>query len=606
MPRLLFSLIVAAVFLSGSPAEARPEHAIAMHGAPKYGPDFSHFDYANPNAPKGGAVRLAAIGTYDNLNPFILKGISAAGSGQAFETLMGKSEDEAFSQYGLLAETVETPDDRSWVIFTLRKQARWHDGKPVTPEDVIFSANILKTKGHPFYRAYYAAIDKVTKVGERGVKFTFKDTTNRELPLIVGEIPILPKHYWQDRDFEKTTLEPPLGSGPYRVSKVDTGRSITYSRVADYWGADLPVNKGRHNFDTIRYDYYRDGTVALEALKSNNYDFRQENISKNWATAYDIPQVRDGWLKKVNIDNEQPTGMQGFVFNTRRKMFSDARVRRAISYLFDFEWTNKTLFYDQYTRTSSYFSNSELASSGLPSKAELKILEPFRGKIPDQVFTTEYIPPKTDGSGSNIRDNQRAAFRLLQQAGYSFKGDIMVSADGEPLAFEILLNQPTWERIALPFAKNLAKLGIIAKVRTVDAAQYQKRMEAFDFDMVVDVFGQSLSPGNEQIDMWTSDVADVQGSRNTIGINDAVVDALVDLVIAAPDRESLIARTRALDRVLLWGHYVVPHWHIQSFRVAYWNKFERPPKTPKYGLCFTCWWIDSERDAALKAHLGAN
>ncbi|MHA1598516.1 MAG: extracellular solute-binding protein [Alphaproteobacteria bacterium] len=606
MTRFMIAVLTAAALFSGTSAEAAPEHAIAMHGAPKYGPDFKHFDYANPNAPKGGDVNLAAIGTYDNLNPFILKGISAAGSSQVFETLMESPEDEAFSEYGLLAETVETPPDRSWVIFTLRKEARWHDGKPVTPDDVIFSANTLKTKGHPFYRAYYASIDTVTKVGARAVKFTFSDTTNRELPLIVGQIPILPKHYWQDRDFTKTTLEPPLGSGPYKVGKIDAGRSITYERVADYWGANIPVNKGRYNFDSITYDYYRDGTVALEALKSNNYDFRQENISKNWATAYDIEQVRDGRMKKLNIGNEQPTGMQAFVFNTRRPQFTDHRVREAISYLFDFEWTNKTLFYGQYTRTSSYFSNSELASSGLPGKAELEILEPWRGKIPDQVFTKEYTPPKTDGSGSNIRDNQRAAFRLLKQAGYTFKGDRMVGADGTPLEFEILLNQPIWERIALPFVKNLAKLGIIAKVRTVDAAQYQKRMEAFDFDMVVDVFGQSLSPGNEQRDMWTSDTADTNGSRNTIGVKDPVVDALVDLVIAAPDRETLIARTRALDRVLLWGHYVVPHWHIQSFRVAYWDKFGRPPQTPKYGLCFSCWWIDDTKAAALKTSQGKN
>jgi len=602
--RFFIAILTAAAFLSATPATAGPEHAIAMHGAPKYGPGFKHFDYANPNATKGGEVRLAAIGTYDNLNPYILKGISAAGSGQVFETLMESSEDEAFTEYGLLAEAIETPDDRSWVIFTLRKEARWHDGKPVTPGDVIFSANILKTKGHPFYRAYYAAIDKVTQVGERGVKFTFSDTTNRELPLIAGQIPILPKHYWQGRDFTKTTLEPPLGSGPYKVGKVEAGRSITYERVKDYWGANIPVNTGRNNFDVITYDYYRDGTVALEALKSNNYDFRQENISKNWATAYDIPQIRDGWIKKVNIRNEQPTGMQAFVFNTRRAQFTDPRVRQAIGYLFDFEWTNKTLFYGQYTRTNSYFSNSELASSGLPGKAELEILEPFRGKIPDEVFTKEYIAPATDGSGSNIRNNQRAAFRLLKQAGYTFKDAVMVAPDGKPLTFEILLSQPTWERISLPFAKNLKKLGITAKVRTVDAAQYQKRIEAFEFDMVVDVFGQSLSPGNEQRDMWTSEVADTTGSRNTIGVKDTVVDELVDMVISAPDRESLIVRARALDRVLLWGHYVVPHWHIQSFRVAYWNKFGRPATTPKYGLCFNCWWVDDKLDAALKAHQG--
>jgi microcin C transport system substrate-binding protein len=572
-------------------------HALAMHGDLKYGPDFKHFDYVNPNVPKGGEVRLADIGTFDSLNPFILKGSAAAGIGGLFDTLTARSDDEPFSQYGLIAESIEVPADRSWVAFTLRPEARFHDGSPITVEDVIFTFETLKAKGHPFYRAYYANVQKAEKVGERKVKFTFSPGDNRELPLIVGEMPVLSKAYFSTRDFEKTTLEPPVGSGPYKVESVDPGRSITYRRVKDYWAEKLPVNVGRNNFDLIRYDYYRDATVALEAFKSGEYDFRQENIAKNWANAYNSPAVTQGLIKKEEIAHEQPAGMQAFIFNTRQPFFQDPRVRQALAHAFDFEWANKNLFNGAYKRTTSYFANSELASSGLPSPEEIKILEPFRGKIPEEVFTQEYRPPTTDGSG-NIRDNLRKAFALLKEAGWIIKDKRLVNA-GQPMAFEILLVDPSFERIALPFVRNLERLGVTARVRTVDTTQYENRVENFDFDLIVATLPQSLSPGNEQRDFWTSEKADVPGSRNLAGIKDPVVDKLVDLVIAAPDRQSLVHRTRALDRVLLWGHYVIPQWHINVFRVAYWDKFGRPEKTPKYALAFDAWWVDPAKAEAL-------
>ena len=444
-------------------------HGLSMYGDLKYGPGFTHFEYTAPAPPKGGAVKLAALGTFDSLNPFILKGVAAAGIAELFDTLMVQSADEPFSEYGLLAEAVEVPEDRSWVAYTLRPEARFHDGSLVTPEDVIWTFETLKTKGHPFFRSYYAKVVRAEKVGARTVKFTFGPGDNRELPLIVGQMSVLSRAYWTTREFGKTTLEPPLGSGPYAVAAVEPGRSITYRRVKDYWGTRLPVNAGRNNFETLRFDYYRDGTVALEAFKAGAYDFRPENVAKNWATAYDVPAVREGLIKKELIPNEVPTGMQGFVYNIRRAVFQDRRVRRAIAHAFDFEWANKNLFYGAYTRTKSYFSNSELASRGLPGPDELKILEPFRGKVLEEVFTREYQPPVTDGSG-NIREGAHEALNLLKEAGWVIKGQKLVHAKtGEPFAFEILLSDAQWERIALPFIKNLERLGVTARVRTVDA-----------------------------------------------------------------------------------------------------------------------------------------
>jgi len=580
----------------------KPVHALAMHGEPKYGPDFEHFDFVNPDAPKGGEVHLAVVAdTFDNFNPFTLRSAetAAVAVGSMFETLTTGSGDEAFTEYGLIAESIETPVDRSWVAYNLRPEARWHDGQPITADDVVFSLDILTTKGHPFYRAYYASVDKAEKIDDHKVKFTFKSGMNRELPLIMGQLPVLPKHYWETRDFEATNLDLPIGSGPYKIKSFEAGRSVTYERVKDYWGQNVPINVGTNNWDIIRYDYYRDETVSLEAFKAGAYDFREERSAKSWATGYDVPAVKQGRLKLELIKNEVPTGMQCFAFNTRRGMFGDRRVRQALAYAFDFEWTNKTLFYGQYTRTKSYFSNSELASSGLPSAEELQILEKYRGRIPDEVFTTEYDPPTTDGSG-NIRDNLRKAVELLKQAGWGIKDRKLVDpGTGQPMAFEILLNDPLFERISQPMVQNLERLGIKASIRTVDSAQYESRTDHYDFDVVVESFGQSLSPGNEQRDFWGSKSADTPGGRNRIGIKDPVIDELVDLVISAPDRQSLINRTHALDRVLLWGHYVIPHWHIQAWRVAYWNKFSRPETTAKYRLGFDTWWVDPAKDAAL-------
>ena len=595
--RALAVVLVVALTAAATPAwprpapPVRPAHGLSIHGDLKYGPGFSHFGYVDPRAPKGGSVTLRAIGTFDNLNPFILKGVPAAGIGNTFDTLTVASTDEPSSEYGLVAETVETPADRAWVAFTLRAAARFHDGSPMTVEDVIWTFDTLRTRGHPLYRSYYAQVASVAKTGPRTVKFTFKGNENRELPVIVGQLPVLSKAYWTSHDFAKTTLEAPLGSGPYRVESLEPGRSITYRRVKDYWAAALPVNVGRHNFDTIRYDYYRDDVVALEAFKAGAYDFRAENSSKNWATAYDVPPVRDGRIRKQAIPNEIPTGMQGWVYNTRRAIFSDARVREALAAAFDFEWSNAHLFYKAYTRTRSYFSNSELASRGLPTEAEVKVLAPFRGRVSDEVFRREYRPPSTEPGG--LRPNLIHALELLKQAGWVVRDMRLVNTQtGRPLTFEILLDDPNWERIALPFVKNLERLGVSARVRTVDSAQYEYRMKQFDFDMTVGLFSQSLSPGNEQVDFWASTSATTPGSRNLAGVRDPAVDRLIELVISAPDRPALIARTRALDRVLLWGHYIIPHFHITAFRVAYWNRFGRPAVSPKYDLGFETWWIE--------------
>lgn len=579
-------------------------HGLAMHGDLQYGPDFTHFDYANPGAPKGGEVRQSSIGSFDSLNPFILKGNNAAGLGMTFDTLTEQPDDEPFSAYGRIVEDIETPEDRSWVIYTLRPEARFHNGSPITPEDVIFSLEILKTKGHPFYRAYFGDVQKAEKLGDHKVKFSFAAGVNRELALIIGQLPVLSRAWWAGREFDKPGLEPILGSGPYRVAKVEPGRSITYERVPDYWGANIPVNKGRYNFDRIRIDYYRDNNVALEAFKAGEFDFRAENTSKLWDSGYDSPALSAGMIKKELIPHQQPTGMQALAFNIRRPMFQDRRVREALGYAFDFEWSNKNLFNGAYTRTESYFSNSELASSGLPSKAELAILQPYRGRIPEQVFTKPYQAPSTDGSGNN-RSNLRTAVGLLREAGWTIEdGTLTNRKTGEKMAFEILLVQPAFERVVLPFTRGLERLGIDARVRTVDSAQYENRVRDFDFDMVVQSFGQSLSPGNEQRDFWGSASANEPGSRNVIGINDPVVDELIAGIIAAPDRNSLVTRTRALDRVLLWSHYVIPQWHLRFFRVAYWAKFARPAISPLYGLGFETWWVDEQSDARVRAYRG--
>ena len=575
-------------------------HAIAMHGEPKYGPGFEHFDYVNPNAPKGGSVVYSAIGDFDSFNPFILKGRTASGIGALYESLTVGSSDEAFTEYGLLAETIEWPEDRSWVAYTLRREARWSDGEPITVEDVIFSLEILKTKGHPFYQYYYANLVNAEKIGQRKVKISFSGDPNPELPLITGQMPILPKHYWEDRNFEETTLEPPLGSGPYKIKSWDQPHSITYERDPNYWGKNLPVNIGQSNIDTIRYDYYKDRAVEREAFKAGKIDFFSENTSKEWAVGYDIPAVEKGVIVKREIGHENPQGMQAFIFNTRRDIFKDKKVREAFSYAFDFEWTNENLFYGAYTRTDSYFENSELASSGIPTGEELEVLKKFRGRVPDEVYFETYSPPQTDGSG-NIRGGIRTALGLLRDAGWEVQDGKLTNLDtGKSMNFELLLVSPAFERIVLPFTKNLERLGIETTVNTVDSAQYQQRLETFDFDMIITTWRQSLSPGNEQRDFWSSHSADTNGSRNLAGIKDPVVDELIDLIISAPNRESLIARTKALDRVLLWNHYVIPNWHISIYRVAYWDKYAAPAIRPKYSLGLGTWWIDPQKEATLE------
>jgi microcin C transport system substrate-binding protein len=593
--------VAALLALTAAAEEVKPMHGIAMHGAPKYPAGFAHFDYVNPDAPKGGEVRFGAMGTFDNLNPFILKGVAAAGVGSTFDTLMTSADDEPFSYYGLVAESIEVPQDRAWVIFNLRAAAKFHDGSPLTSADVVWTFDTLRQKGHPRWRTYYAGVDKAEILGPHRVKFTFKPGSNRELPLILGQFPIASKAYYEKVPFESTTLEPPLGSGPYRVAKVDAPNSITLERDPNYWARDLPVNRGRNNFGIIRYEYYRDRTLSFEAFKGGNLDFRMEATAKDWATGYDIPAVKNGQIVKEDLPNQNPLPMQGFVYNTRRALFADARVRQALAYAFDFEWLNKNIFYGLYRRTTSYFFNSELAARGLPNPEELKLLEPLRAELPPEVFTAEYQPPKTDGSG-NIRDNLREGLRLLKEAGWEIRDNKLINvASGKPFEFDILSAEPALERVTLPFINNLQRFGITAHLRNVDAAQYQHRVEDFDFDMIIGGWAQSLSPGNEQREYWGSEAADERGSQNYAGIKSPAIDKLIELVIAAPDRESLVMRTRALDRALLWGYYVIPHYRDAVYHVAHWNMFGRPEALPKQGVALDTWWVDQAKLATLTA-----
>ena len=576
------------------------DHAMTMfdNEIPKYTTTFPYFDYVNPTAPKGGTLRLAVDGTFDSFNSFIPKG-NAASTGSV-ETLLVNSADEPFTAYGLVAKTMEWPADRSWVIFNLRPEARWHDGTPITADDVVWSFETLVEKGMPFYRYYYSAIDSAEALSTHRVRFNFKESGNQELPLITGQLPVLPKHYWASRDFSATTLDPPLGSGPYRIQKFEAGRYIVQERVTDYWGANLPVRRGMNNFDIIRTEYFRDATPIRLALKAGDIDFRLENQSKAWADDYNVAVVDKGLLNKEMVPHRQPTGMQAFVMNTRRTLFQDPRVRQALGYAFDFEWSNRTLFNGQYTRTTSYFSNSELASSGLPEGSELALLEHYRGRIPDTVFNQAFKIPVTDGSG-RPRENLRKATALLKSAGWSVRDLKLINeATGVPFRFEVLLSSKAFERIVLPYTQNLKLLGIEAKIRLVDRTQYMERYRQKDFDMLVAVWGQSETPGNEQREYWGSDAADSVGSRNLAGIKDPVVDELIELLVKSDSREQLNVRTRALDRVLLWGHYVVPHWHIRADRVLYWDKFSRPATPVRSGVMRSRWWYDTQKAAALE------
>lgn len=581
-------------------AQAAPQHALTLYNeAPKYPANFQHFDFVNPDAPKGGTFRMAGFGSFDSLNPFISKGVPEQNIGLIYDTLMAQSLDEPFTEYGLVAGKIEKAPDNSWVRFYLRPEARFNDGQPIRAEDVVFSFQTLMSAGSPLYRGYYADVDQVIAEDPLRVLFKFKHSNNRELPLILGQLTVLPKHWWESRDFAKSNLEVPLGSGPYRVTAVKAGRSIRYERVKDYWGRDLPVNRGFYNFDVITSDYYRDNTVALEALKAGQFDYWLEMSAKNWANAYNTPAVAQGRLIKEQIANGNPTGMQGFVFNTRRPLFQDVRVRHALSLLLDFEWSNKQLFNGAYTRTRSYFENSEMAATGLPGPEELAILEPLRGKIPPQVFDQAFSPSVCDGSGM-IRAQQRQAYQLLQEAGWRIVDDKMVDAHGKPVVIEFLLAQTEFERVLLPFKRNLADLGIDLVIRRVDVSQYITRVRSRDFDMIVGSFPQSNSPGNEQREFWMSSSADKPGSRNYIGLKDPAIDSLVESLINADSRASLVAHARALDRVLQWGYYVIPNWHIKTWRVAYWDHIGHPQVAPKYDIGINTWWIKPNAKPAVE------
>lgn len=592
-------------------------NAIAVLDKPALPPDFPYFPYVNPDAPKGGSVTLAVIGTFDNFNPFILRGTTAfglAGSwvilpggsgsgasvGHVWESLLTASADEAATGYGHLAQTVELPADRMWVAFEIRPEAKFSDGTPVTAEDVAWTYKTLLAQGRPSFRIQFADVKDVVVEGERRVVFHFKSNENREMPLLVGSLPVLPEHFFKDRDFSRPLTDPPVGSGPYRVSAFEFGRSVTYTRRPDWWAANLPTAKGTNNFDTVRIEYYRDSTVALEAFKAGQSDIRSENIAKNWATAYDFPAVRDGRVIKGEFPHKLPTGLQGYAMNTRRPVFADPLVRQAVATVFDFEWTNKNLFYGAYTRTKSYFSNSPLASSGVPEGDELKLLEPFRAELPPDLFTKPFTLPVTDGSGNN-REQLRQALDLLRQAGWTVKDRKLVGPQGQPLRFTILLDDPSYERVALPYVQNLQKLGMEVNVRTVDMAQYQHLTDDFDFDMIMMIYPEGDVPGNELRDYWSCAASKAQGSNNVPGICDPAVDALIEKVVTAPDRKTLETAAHALDRVLLWRWYVVPNWDSRVFRVAWWDRFGRPDKPIREGVNFDTWWVDPAKAPATDA-----
>jgi microcin C transport system substrate-binding protein len=583
-------------------------HALSLFGDIKYPADFKRFDYVNPDAPKGGIARMISIGTFDNFNIAVMgvKGSIAQAALLVNEALMTKSQDEVVTEYGLLAEAAAHPDDFSWVIYRLRKEARWHDGKPVTPDDVIFSMEVLK-KYSPMYASYYRHVIKTEKSGERDIKFSFDATGNRELPTIVGELPVLPKHYWEGtdsqgrkRDISATALEPPLGSGPYRIKEFVAGRSVRLERVKDYWGANLPVRIGQDNFDEMRFEYFRDNLVALEAFKADQADWISENSAKQWATQYDFPAVAEKRVVKEEFPINDSGRMQAFVLNLRREQFKDARLRRAFNYAFDFEEMNKQLFYGQYKRINSYFEGTELASSGLPEGTELEILETVRDKVPADVFSKPYVN-SVGGNPESVRANLRESARLLKEAGFEVRDQKLVDAAGKPVTVEILVQDPSAERIALFYKPSLERIGVTTSIRIVDDAQYQNRLRGFDFDMIIDQWGESLSPGNEQREFWGSQTADQPGSRNTMGIKNPAIDALIEKVIFAKDRPTLVAATRALDRVLLWNFYLVPQFTYGFSRYARWDRFSHFDPMPKYGRSGlpSLWWYDADKAARI-------
>ena len=584
-------------------------HALTLFKDIKYPPDFAHFDYVNPAAPKGGRVRFGLVGSFDNLNPYTYKG--EAGSAVQNDTLLTSSLDEPSTEYGLVASGVWHPEDRSMVVYRLRPEARFDDGTPMTPDDVIWTMQALRD-ANPFYNAYYKNIAKAEQTGEHEVTFTFAQKGNRELPLITGQLPVLPKHWWtakdangKQRNIQETSFEVPLGSGAYVSDDVKLGTSIRMKRAASYWGKDLPVNVGQNNFDVIEYIYFRDANVAFEAFKGDQYDWRTETSSKMWATQYDFPAIKAGKVIKEEIKLEQVKGMQAWALNLRRNKFQDDRVRQALNLAFDFEWANQNLFYGQYTRSRSYFNNSDMEAKGLPSEQELALLNPLKDQLPAEVSTTVYANPLND-TPQNKRKNLRQAAKLLSDAGWVITQDggrnVLKNAKGEQLTIDFLLDSPLFERIALPYQQSLELLGIGVSIRTVDSAQYERQVQNFDFDVIVGNWPQSLSPGNEQREFWGSDAAKRTGSRNLIGVSNPAIDKLVEALIFAPDRDGLVTACRALDRALIWNHYVVPMWFTDFDRTARWDRFGRPAKLPELSTGFpTIWWWDEERAKKVSA-----
>jgi microcin C transport system substrate-binding protein len=604
--------IVAAVagHLGGAAlAEEAPvrHHALSLIGEPKYPAGFTHFDYVNPDAPKGGLVRISDIGGFDSLNPVLYRGEAAGGLGLVFENLMADSLEESSTSYALIAEWASYPPDYSSVTFKLRDEARWHDGKPITPEDVIYSLEVNKA-ANPRMGFYYKNVTRAEVTGDNEVTFYFDVKNNRELPMIMGQLTILPKHWWtgkdangNQRDPMKTTLEPPLGSGAYRIKEVKPGRSIAYERVKDHWAKDLSVTKGQWNYDVVRFEYYRDETVAFESFKAGNLDYWQETSAKNWATAYDFAAVRNGLIKRQEVTVKRTQPMQSFVLNLRRPQFQDRRVRQAFNLAFDFEWANKNLFYGQYARVGSYFQGSELAAPNEPPQGrELELLNEVKDGVPPEVFTDVHRNPVND-SPDDMRNNLRKAVQLLKEAGWEVKNGVLTNAQtGQPMKVEFLLVSPLFERIVQPYLRNLERLGIKGSIRMVDSAQYTRRLNVFDYDIVVGNFAQSDSPGNEQRDYWGSEAADREGSMNLIGVKSPAIDKLIDQVIFAKDREELIAATRALDRVLLWNEFVVPQWFSPFVRIAYWNRYGQPATLPALTPGFLqVWWFDQTLAAQL-------
>ncbi len=610
---LLCLLLPASMARAADPVTS--SHGLTVLGTPALPADFPNFPYVNPAAPKGGTVTLGAVGSYDSFNPFILRGRAAFGLGGAWvvmpggsgsgssighvwESLLAPSAEEIDTGYCHICKTVELPADKMWVAFELRPEARFSDGVPLTADDVAWTYTTLLEKGRPSFKIAFADVKDVVVENPHRVVFHFKSNQNRELPLMLGGLSVLPKHFFANRDFTVPLTDAPIGSGPYRVAKFDFGRSVVYQRDPNWWARDLPTAKGTNNFDTVRIDYYRDATVALEAFKGGSIDVRSENIAKNWATAYDFPAVQDGRVLRQVIPHHLPTGFQGYAMNTRREVFKDARVRAAMAQLFDFQWENKNLFYGAYTRTMSYFSNSDLASSGLPDEAELKLLEPLRDQIPPAVFTTPFTLPVTDGSG-NMRDEFRAALDLFKQAGWTVKDRKLVDANGAQMAFTILLDDASLERPTLPYVQNLQRIGINVQVRDVDPAQFQRLTDAFDFDMTMMIYPEGDIPGNELRDYWSCAARDAEGSANVIGACNPAIDTLIDDVIRAQDRDTLRVAARALDRVMLNSWYAVPNWDSRTFRLAWWDKFGHPDKPTREGFNFDTWWVDPAKAAKL-------